>query len=140
MYKGSLVDIWSAGCILYVMLTGAHPFESDDENEIRSQILNDGLRFPDYLSAGSKALLKKILVIHPDTRASIHVIKNDPWFRVFVFFPFFFSPSNKILTISSKRAVDLNKKERLLLSVIISSPLKTLLKDQSKLLKINPSK
>jgi serine/threonine protein kinase len=56
-------DWWSYGIILYQLLFGIPPFYSNDDNEIRQQILNNELRFPkdSNISETAKDLLRLLL-------------------------------------------------------------------------------
>jgi len=82
-YNGLLTDIWSSGIILFAMLCGSFPFDDDSEQVLYSKIIKGKYKFPNEvtLSEEAKNLIKKILVVNPDYRASIEDIKNDPWFK-----------------------------------------------------------
>lgn len=79
-YKGLNSDIWSCGIILYAMACGYLPFEDPNTNKLYKKILNCDYLLPGFISPGSKDMIKKILVVDPEKRASLSEIKNHFWF------------------------------------------------------------
>ncbi|KAK9837894.1 hypothetical protein WJX74_007403 [Apatococcus lobatus] len=89
-YNGQLADIWSCGCVLYVMVFCEYPFERDGDppaahrrNAIVSQrIRNADYKIPDKpeTSPELKDLIRRILVADPKHRATILDIIAHPWF------------------------------------------------------------
>jgi 5'-AMP-activated protein kinase catalytic alpha subunit len=78
-YKGSTVDIWSAGIILYYMLCGNFPFEDVSNDRLYKKILNGKFSVPKTMSKEAKDLINKILVVNPKKRITVKNIKNHPW-------------------------------------------------------------
>jgi serine/threonine protein kinase len=81
-YLGQVADIWSAGVILYNMVTGKNPFHNADQNILLKNILNGHAEYPKYLSKSLIDLLSKIFVPQPRNRYTIEQIKEHPWFQI----------------------------------------------------------
>ena len=81
-YHGPPVDIWSAGLILYVMLTASLPFDGDSVESVIGKVLDEPLGIPMDIPDGAASLIEKIIVRDPEQRATIADIRNDEWFKV----------------------------------------------------------
>jgi len=79
-YYGSAVDVWACGVILYVFVVGGLPFDEPNEADLFRKISAAQVIYPQFLSDGVKALLKKIFVVDPSRRIKIDEIKLDEWF------------------------------------------------------------
>ena len=89
-YDGRAADVWSAGVMLYTMLFCRYPFErpGDEEDKQRGfqRVLERILRVEYELPASRPvspacgALLARILVADPASRATVADIMADPWF------------------------------------------------------------
>ncbi len=81
-YLGQAADIWSAGVILFNMVTGLNPFHDDDQSVLLKNILSGNADYPKYLSKQLVDLLSKIFVPQPRNRYTIEQIKEHIWFQV----------------------------------------------------------
>ena len=70
-YEPLLVDIWSTGIVLFVMLTGYLPFCDPDTSTLYKKILTGSFKFPAHVSVLAKDLISKILVVNPMKRATL---------------------------------------------------------------------
>ncbi|MCL7041212.1 hypothetical protein MKW94_001410 [Papaver nudicaule] len=78
-------DIWSAGVILYILLSGKPPFWGDTESRTLHAIMAANLEFPsdpwDQVSTSAKDLITKILCPDPAKRLSAPQILNHSWMK-----------------------------------------------------------
>ena len=83
-YDGK-VDVWSAGVVTYVLLSGKPPFYGQDQKEVYNSILNSPLRFDDdtwkEVSTTAKDFLQKVLKKNPEERLSSIDALNHPWLQ-----------------------------------------------------------
>lgn len=78
-YSGLSTDIWTLGVILYAMTVGYLPFEDKDTNKLYKKILSCDYLMPGFLSVNAKDLIKRIIQVEADKRASIEEIKRHAW-------------------------------------------------------------
>ncbi|KAL3599122.1 hypothetical protein D5086_007040 [Populus alba] len=82
---GAEVDIWSAGVILYILLSGVPPFWGDTEQVIFDSILRGHIDFSSdpwpSISSSAKDLVKQMLRADPKERLSAVEVLNHPWMR-----------------------------------------------------------
>jgi len=72
-YEAPPVDMWSCGVILYMMITGDSPFLSAIEIETAD------FPKPKNISSDCLDLLKNLLTVDPNIRATIEQVKAHPW-------------------------------------------------------------
>ncbi|XP_078162496.1 calcium-dependent protein kinase 29-like isoform X1 [Carex rostrata] len=82
---GKEIDVWSAGIILYILLSGVPPFWADTEKGIFDAILHSDV---DLLSApwpsisnDAKDLIRKMLTKDPKRRLTAAEALEHPWLR-----------------------------------------------------------
>ena len=74
------VDIWSLGIIMYTLLIGKTPFESNNENTTYKRIKMMDYTFPEdtNISEAAKNLISQILVCDPSKRPKLdQILKHD---------------------------------------------------------------
>jgi calcium-dependent protein kinase len=80
---GKEVDIWSAGAVTFVLLTGKPPFIGKDKEEVYNAIINKelNLKIPDLFRCSKDAVdfLSKVLVKNPDERLTAKQALEHPW-------------------------------------------------------------
>ena len=78
-YEGFGVDIWSAGVVLYAMLSGTVPFKGNNLKELHNLIINGNYKEIKGISKEAEDLLKNILEVDTNKRFKIEEILNHPW-------------------------------------------------------------
>nr|GLL21097.1 calcium-dependent protein kinase 26 [Ipomoea trifida] len=78
-------DIWSAGVILYILLSGIPPFWGKTKSQIFDAVRAADLRFPsdpwDSISYSAKELIKGMLCTDPCHRLTAQQILDHTWVR-----------------------------------------------------------
>jgi MAP/microtubule affinity-regulating kinase len=80
-YEGPPVDVWSSGVVLYAMLGGTVPFQSNNLNDLQNMIMTGNFKEISDLSKESNDLLHKLLNVNPKKRITIDEALNHPWFN-----------------------------------------------------------
>ncbi|RKO95438.1 kinase-like protein, partial [Caulochytrium protostelioides] len=78
-YIGVKSDIWAMGIILYVMLTGRPPFTGETISALYAKIKALDYVLPRRFSPELCALFSKIFVKDPKERATMDMLRSDPW-------------------------------------------------------------
>lgn len=73
------VDLWSLGVLCYELLVGQPPFETASNSETYTRITKVDIRYPSYLSEGSKDLISKLLRHDPKKRLPLEEVMVHPW-------------------------------------------------------------
>lgn len=82
---GKEIDVWSAGVILYILLSGVPPFWAETEKGIFDAILQGEIDFESQpwpsISESAKDLVRKMLAQDPKKRISSAQVLQHPWLR-----------------------------------------------------------
>ena len=78
-------DIWSAGCMLYILLSGKMPFFTNGSTEELAEQISIGQFDLDsdiwnHVSQDAKDLIRQLLSYDPETRPSAVDAQQHPWF------------------------------------------------------------
>ncbi|GAB2254863.1 hypothetical protein Droror1_Dr00008641 [Drosera rotundifolia] len=80
---GPEADVWSAGVIIYILLSGVPPFWAETEEEIFEEVLHGDLDFSSdpwpNISEGAIDLVRRMLVRDPKKRLTAHEVLCHPW-------------------------------------------------------------
>jgi serine/threonine protein kinase len=79
-YDGRSADVWSCGCILYVLCSGHMPFDEPQLAALFVAITQARYRMPAHFSAPLQDLIRRILNPDPKQRATVEEIQRHEWF------------------------------------------------------------
>ena len=78
-YEGFGVDIWSAGVVLYAMLSGTVPFKGNNIKDLHDLIIKGEYSPIKDISKNASHLIKSILEVDPKKRITTKDILVHPW-------------------------------------------------------------
>ena len=86
-YSGAKADVWAAGVVLYVLLTGGFPFKGENEAKLFKGIIAG--KVPEAItcdgnevSASASDLLSRMLMADDNVRYSAQQALEHPWFGI----------------------------------------------------------
>nr|XP_023884482.1 calcium-dependent protein kinase 1-like [Quercus suber]XP_023884483.1 calcium-dependent protein kinase 1-like [Quercus suber] len=120
---GPEADVWSAGVILYILLSGVPPFWAESEQGIFEQVLHGDLDFTSEpwpsISESAKDLVTKMLVRDPRRRPTAHDVLCHPWVQIDGVAPD--KPLDSAVLSRLKQFSAMNKLKKMALKVIAES-------------------
>lgn len=84
-FDGFAVDLWAAGVILYIMLTGFPPYDQASRTDqrfdliIRGHLMRQLSSWGINLSKEAGDLLQKMLMLDPKDRLTLAQVLSHPW-------------------------------------------------------------
>ncbi|XP_034247206.1 serine/threonine-protein kinase PLK4 [Thrips palmi] len=76
---GLEADVWGLGCMLYTLLVGHPPFDTDAVKSTLTRVVMADYTVPSYLSSEAQDLINKLLKKNPRERISLHGILKHPF-------------------------------------------------------------
>jgi len=97
-YHGLMTDIWSSGVVLFAMVAGYLPFEDKNTSKLYQKIQGPDYTMPSSFSDNLKDLIKRVLVVDPSKRYTVHDIRAHPWYNIV-------EPQEKLGTLIGKQEI-----------------------------------
>ncbi|CAH0553539.1 unnamed protein product [Brassicogethes aeneus] len=78
---GLEADVWGLGCLLYTLLVGSPPFDTQGIQGTLTRVVMANYQLPSYLSLEAKDLINSLLRKNPKDRISLEQILDHPFMK-----------------------------------------------------------
>lgn len=78
---GLEADVWGLGCLLYTLLVGAPPFDTQAVKSTLTRVVMANYKLPNYLSLEAKDLISSLLQKNPKDRIQLDQILDHPFIK-----------------------------------------------------------
>ncbi|KDO24322.1 CAMK/CAMKL protein kinase [Saprolegnia parasitica CBS 223.65] len=79
--EGGPADVWSAGVLLFALVTGCAPFDDSTFAALRQDVYRNQVKYPDSMSSSLQEFLRLIFVSDVRRRPSIPELLAHSWLR-----------------------------------------------------------
>ncbi|ALC44164.1 SAK [Drosophila busckii] len=76
---GLPADLWSVGCMVYTLLVGRPPFDTDAVQSTLNKVVHSDYTMPSHLSYEARDLIDKLLRKNPSERISLEQVLRHPF-------------------------------------------------------------
>lgn len=78
---GLEADVWGLGCLLYTLLVGSPPFDTQAVKSTLTRVVMASYKLPSYLSIEAKDLINALLQKNPKDRIQLDQILEHPFIK-----------------------------------------------------------
>ncbi|GAW08155.1 Pkinase-domain-containing protein [Lentinula edodes] len=79
-YNGPMADVWSCGIILFALLTCSLPFNPENDDDLKDEIIHAEVPFPTGLDSDAQDLISRMLTKNVQERITMSKIQRHPFF------------------------------------------------------------